>query len=165
MDPREGRSREATDCVGRGHGRLSRNECRPLATFQRRDSQHAPCHGRHELLRVAVLHDDGYYFWVCPDEIFPVQIRAKGNSAATFVHWSFNLIFALVSPLALSAISFKYFYVFFITDLVATAYYVLFYPEMKGKALGQMDEVFGDQLIPHALEDPDGAVDVIQARH
>ena len=29
--------------------------------------------------------------------------------------------------------------------------------ETKGKTLEQMDELFGDQLVPHALEDPKGA--------
>jgi hypothetical protein len=27
----------------------------------------------------------------------------------------------------------------------------------KGKTLEQMDTIFGDQLVPHALQDPDGA--------
>ena len=35
--------------------------------------------------------------------------------------------------------------------------YILFFPETKGKTLEQMDELFGDQLVPHALEDPVGA--------
>jgi hypothetical protein len=34
--------------------------------------------------------------------------------------------------------------------------YVLF-PETKDKTLGQMDELFGDHLIPHALKDPTAA--------
>jgi hypothetical protein len=32
-----------------------------------------------------------------------------------------------------------------------------FSTETKGKTLEQMDELFGDQLVPHALEDPKGA--------
>ncbi|KAK4494253.1 hypothetical protein PRZ48_014551 [Zasmidium cellare] len=35
--------------------------------------------------------------------------------------------------------------------------YILFYPETKGRTLEQMDELFGDQLVPHALQDPEGA--------
>jgi hypothetical protein len=27
----------------------------------------------------------------------------------------------------------------------------------KGKTLEQMDEIFGDQIVPHALQDPAGA--------
>jgi len=29
----------------------------------------------------------------------------------------------------------------------------MFFPETKGKTLEQIDELFGDQLVPHALED------------
>ncbi|KAK4635823.1 hypothetical protein CLAFUW4_00918 [Fulvia fulva] len=32
-----------------------------------------------------------------------------------------------------------------------------FYPETKGKTLEQMGILFGDQLVPHALEDPEAA--------
>lgn len=99
----------------------------------------------------------GIISWVYPAEIFPVQIRAKGNAAATFVNWSLNLVFAQVSPLALSGISFKYFCVFFVTNLISAVCYVFFYPETKGKTLEQMDELFGDQIVPHALENPEGA--------
>ena len=59
-----------------------------------------------------------------------------------------------LSPRALSNIGFKYFYVFFIFGIIAVACYIFFYPETKGKTLEQMDALFGDQLVPHALEDP-----------
>lgn len=35
--------------------------------------------------------------------------------------------------------------------------YIFFYPETKGRTLEQMDELFGDQLVPHALIDSEGA--------
>lgn len=35
--------------------------------------------------------------------------------------------------------------------------YILFFPETKGKTLEQMDELFGDQVVPHALQDPEAA--------
>jgi hypothetical protein len=98
----------------------------------------------------------GIISWVYPAEIFPVDIRAKGNSIATFTNWTLNLVFAQISPVALTAIGFKY-YVFFALGVVATVCYALFYPETKGRTLEQMDELFGDQLVPHALHDPEGA--------
>jgi MFS family permease len=96
----------------------------------------------------------GIISWVYPAEIFPVDIRARGNSISTFVNWTLNLIFAQISPNALSAIGFKYFYVFFIFGIIAVVCYIFFYPETKGRTLEQMDELFGDQLVPHALQDP-----------
>ncbi|KAH7382047.1 general substrate transporter [Cadophora sp. MPI-SDFR-AT-0126] len=96
----------------------------------------------------------GIISWVYPAEIFPVDIRAKGNSLSTFTNWTLNLVFAQISPKALTNIGFKYFYVFFIFGVIATVCYIFFYPETKGKTLEQMDELFGDQLVPHALSDP-----------
>jgi hypothetical protein len=99
----------------------------------------------------------GIISWVYPAEIFPVDIRARGNSISTFTNWTLNLVFAQITPVALTAIGFKYFYVFFALGVVATVCYAMFYPETKGRTLEQMDELFGDQLVPHALEDPEGA--------
>jgi hypothetical protein len=52
---------------------------------------------------------------------------------------------------------FKFFYFFFAFNFTAAVCYIFFYPETKGKTLEQMDELFVDQLVPHALEDPEGA--------
>ena len=99
----------------------------------------------------------GIISWVYPAEIFPVDIRAKGNSIATFTNWTLNLVFAQITPVALTELGFKYFYVFFAFGVVATVSYSIFYPETTGRTLEQMDELFGDQLVPHALEDSDAA--------
>jgi MFS family permease len=99
----------------------------------------------------------GIISWVYPAEIFPLEIRAKGNSLSTLVNWSLNLVFAQVSPIALADIGFKFFYFFFAFNIVAAFCYILFFPETKGKTLEAMDQLFGDQIIPHALEDPKGA--------
>ncbi|KAK6343569.1 hypothetical protein TWF730_011159 [Orbilia blumenaviensis] len=99
----------------------------------------------------------GIISWVYPAEIFPVEVCALGNAITTFTNWTLNLIFAQFSPTALQNIGFRYFYVFFVFNVVAVTCYVVFYPETKGKTLEQMDELFGDQLVPHAMKDPEGA--------
>ncbi|KAH0278568.1 general substrate transporter, partial [Aureobasidium melanogenum] len=99
----------------------------------------------------------GIISWVYPAEIFPVEVRAFGNATTTFTNWTLNLIFAQFTPQALDSIGFRYFYVFFAFNMIAMLCYIFFYPETKGKTLEQMDELFGDQLVPHALEDPKGA--------
>ncbi|KAE8420321.1 general substrate transporter [Aspergillus pseudocaelatus] len=99
----------------------------------------------------------GIISWVYPAEIFPVEVRALGNAITTFTNWTVNLIFAQFTPQALTAIEFRYFYVFFVFNLVALACYVFFFPETKGRTLEQMDELFGDQLVPHAMQDAEGA--------
>ncbi|EPS37792.1 hypothetical protein H072_8346 [Dactylellina haptotyla CBS 200.50] len=99
----------------------------------------------------------GIISWVYPAEIFPVEVRALGNAITTFTNWAINLIFAQFSPTALDNIGFRYFYVFFVFNIIAVISYALFYPETKGKTLEQMDELFGDQLVPHAMQDSEGA--------
>ncbi|GJC83604.1 high-affinity glucose transporter [Colletotrichum liriopes] len=99
----------------------------------------------------------GIISWVYPAEIFPVEVRALGNAITTFTNWTVNLIFAQISPEALTAIGFRYFYVFFVFNLIGMLCYIFFYPETKGRTLEQMDELFGDQLVPHAMQDSVGA--------
>lgn len=66
-----------------------------------------------------------------PAEIFPVEVRALGNAITTFTNWTINLIFAQFSPQALTSIGFRYFYVFFVFNLIALLCYIFFYPETK----------------------------------
>ncbi|WYZ37066.1 hypothetical protein EsH8_II_000572 [Colletotrichum jinshuiense] len=103
----------------------------------------------------------GIISWVYPAEIFPVEVRALGNAITTFTNWTVNLIFAQFSPQALSSLGFRYFYVFFVFNLIAMICYIFFYPETKGRTLEQMDELFGDQLVPHAMQDSVGAAAAI----
>jgi MFS family permease len=100
----------------------------------------------------------GIISWVYPAEIFPVEVRALGNAITTFTNWVVNLVFAQFSPSALTRLGFRYFYVFFVFNIVAMLCYWFFYPETKGRTLEQMDVLFGDQLVPHALADPEGAM-------
>ncbi|KAF2448763.1 general substrate transporter [Karstenula rhodostoma CBS 690.94] len=104
----------------------------------------------------------GIISWIYPAEIFPVEIRAQGNAITTFTNWTVNLIFAQFSPQALTSLEFKYFYVFFCFNVIAFLCYWFFYPETKGKTLEQMDELFGDQYVPHAMQDPAAAEEAIE---
>ncbi|KAJ5664653.1 hypothetical protein N7462_011466 [Penicillium macrosclerotiorum] len=90
----------------------------------------------------------GIISWVYPAEIFPVDIRNQGNSVTTFTNWTINLVFAQFSPTALTNIGFRYFYVFFVFNLIAMISYIFFFPETKGKTLEQMDMLFGDHNEP-----------------
>lgn len=96
----------------------------------------------------------GIISWVYPAEIFPLEIRNLGNALTTFVNWVLNLVIAQASPTGLSNLGFRYFYVFFAFNIIALLSYIFFFPETKGRTLEQMDELFGDQLVPHAMEDP-----------
>ncbi|KAF9892239.1 hypothetical protein FE257_002016 [Aspergillus nanangensis] len=86
----------------------------------------------------------GVISWVYPAEIFPAEIRARGNSLSTVTNWSLNLVFAQCAPIALENLGFGFFYFFFVWNLIAAVCYVFFFPETKGKTLEGMDELFGD---------------------
>ncbi|KAH8725665.1 general substrate transporter [Phaeosphaeriaceae sp. PMI808] len=104
----------------------------------------------------------GIISWVYPAEVFPVECRALGNAVTTFTNWAVNLIFAQFSPAALTKLEFRYFYVFFVFNVIAGLCYWFFYPETKGRTLEQMDELFGDQLVPHAMKDPAAAAAAVE---
>ena len=70
----------------------------------------------------------GIISWVYPAEIFPVEVRAFGNATTTFTNWTLNLIFAQFTPQALDSIGFRYFYVFFVFNIIAMLCYIFFYP-------------------------------------
>ena len=67
--------------------------------------------------------------WLIPPEMCPMIIRAKTNSISVSVNNIAGLVVAEVSPIALDAIGFKFFYVFVACDLVAALVYYFFYPE------------------------------------
>ncbi|KAK1985303.1 general substrate transporter [Colletotrichum cereale] len=88
----------------------------------------------------------GIISWVYPAEIFPLEIRALGNALTTFTNWTINLILVSFSPQALTAIGFRFFYVFVFFNVTAALCYYFFYPETSGRTLEQMDELFGDYV-------------------
>lgn len=104
----------------------------------------------------------GIISWVYPAEIFPVDIRNQGNSVTTFTNWTINLVFAQFSPTARTNISFRYFYVFFVSNIIAAICYVFFFPETKGKTLEQMDLLFGDSNLPPDLDEKMAAQVVVE---
>jgi sugar porter (SP) family MFS transporter len=94
----------------------------------------------------------GINSWVYPAEIFPTEIRQRGNSLSTVTNWIFNVIFAQVSPVALEKVGYRYFYAFMVFNLIAGTCFLFLFPETKGKTLEQIGELFGDQSV-HLIDD------------
>lgn len=86
-----------------------------------------------------------------PVEIWPYALRARGLSV-TLVTTLFVLFFnTFVNPIALDAISWKY-YIVFVAVLVAFLLSVYFtYPETRGRTLENMAELFDGEgaAVPH----------------
>ncbi|KOC11228.1 putative sugar transporter [Aspergillus flavus AF70] len=85
----------------------------------------------------------GIISWVYPADIFPVEIRARGNCLSMVIKWSLNLVFSLSAPIALESLRFGFF--FFAWNLIAAVCYILLFPESRNRTPEQMDKLFGDK--------------------
>ena len=56
------------------------------------------------------------------------------------------LTFVVVTPIAIEAISWKYFMIFVICDVVFIIIFYLFFPETKNKSLEEIGAIFGDEV-------------------
>ncbi len=106
---------------------------------------------RHESLLVWMLvgfiacfaFSQGAVIWVFISEVFPNQVRAKGQSLGTFTHWFMNAGISLVFP-SVAAASGGYPFAFFAAMMVIQFFVVLaYYPETKGVTLEEMQKKFG----------------------
>src|SRR5207248_5554998 len=102
--------------------------------------------GRHENLLVWLLigyiasfaFSQGAVIWVYISEVFPNQVRAKGQSLGTLTHWFMNALISGLFPL-MAASSGAYPFLFF-SAMMALQFFVvlLVYPETKGVTLEEM---------------------------
>jgi len=90
--------------------------------------------------------------WVYQSEIFPMRIRALGTAVCTCANWACNVLISQVSPIGMARIQYRFYILFVVMNIVNALVVFFFFPETKGKSLEEMDAVFGDQIIPHALE-------------
>jgi SP family arabinose:H+ symporter-like MFS transporter len=80
----------------------------------------------------------GAVIWVYLSEVFPNNVRAKGQSLGSFTHWIMNALISGIFPL-LAASAGGYPFVFFSAMMVLQFFVVLFiYPETKGLNLEAM---------------------------
>lgn len=85
----------------------------------------------------------GTVIWVYISEVFPNQVRAKGQSLGSFSHWFTNAIISGVFPL-MAASSGGYPFAFFAAMTLLQFFVVLFiYPETKGISLEAMQQKLG----------------------
>jgi len=85
----------------------------------------------------------GAVIWVYLSEVFPNQVRAKGQSLGSFSHWIMNAAISLAFPV-MAASSGGYPFVFFAVMTGIQFLVVLFlYPETKGVTLEEMQKKLG----------------------
>lgn len=85
----------------------------------------------------------GAVIWVYIGEVFPTQVRAKGQSLGSSSHWVTNAAISLVFPI-MAARSGAWPFMFFTAVTVLQFFVVLFvYPETKGVTLEEMQHRLG----------------------
>jgi sugar porter (SP) family MFS transporter len=83
----------------------------------------------------------GAVIWVFIAEIFPNNVRAKGQSLGSGTHWVFAALITLLMPTVLAAFSPAAIFGFFATMMVLQLLFVLFLmPETKGRSLESLAE-------------------------
>jgi hypothetical protein len=85
----------------------------------------------------------GAVIWVYLSEVFPTQVRAKGQSLGSSTHWVMNALIGWVFPI-LAASSGGAPFVFFAVMMLVQFFVVLgTYPETKGHTLEEMAHRIG----------------------
>ncbi|KAH7140958.1 general substrate transporter [Dactylonectria macrodidyma] len=80
--------------------------------------------------------------WLYPAEIFPIQVRAKGNSWGV-VGWSIgNGTLTLLLPYIVDAINEKMMYIFATVNVLSIPIVYALYPESNQRTLEEMDLLF-----------------------
>ncbi len=96
----------------------------------------------------------GPVFWLLISEIYPVRVRAKAMSVATFANWGANFVVTISFLTLLSVISNAgTFFLFAFLTVVAVAYFWRRVPETKGLRLEEISaQIEGRQLTPGAVQ-------------
>jgi len=85
----------------------------------------------------------GAVIWVYIGEVFPNQVRAKGQSLGSFSHWFMNGAISLIFPVIAHSSGARPFVFFSLMMVVQLVVVGAFYPETKGVSLEEMQSKLG----------------------
>jgi len=80
--------------------------------------------------------------WIIPAEVFDTRTRAKGVSLATMMSFAFNTMIGQVTPIAMTNIGWKFYYVFIIGNATNALFFWLLLPETARRPLEEMNYLF-----------------------
>lgn len=90
----------------------------------------------------------GAVIWVFISEIFPNQVRAKGQSLGSFTHWTMATIIAFTFPYLAEQVGGGETFLFFTFMMMLQLIFVIgFMPETKGRSLEQIDGSFNERIV------------------
>ncbi|KIW85243.1 hypothetical protein Z517_00633 [Fonsecaea pedrosoi CBS 271.37] len=79
-------------------------------------------------------------------EICPTEIRAAGTATGLATFNAVTVLLVQVGPLAIQAISWRYFLIFLCMDAIFVPLVYFAYPETNGKTLEEIAALFGDEV-------------------
>lgn len=80
--------------------------------------------------------------WIIPAEIFDTKTRSKGVSISVMVSFAFNTMIGQVTPIAMDAIRYRYYFLFIICNFTNALFFYLLLPETAKKPLEEMNFLF-----------------------
>ena len=80
--------------------------------------------------------------WTYPNEIFPLNARARGTALSTSTNWMTNFWLGLYIPQALNEASWKLYFVFGAFNYMNSILAYLFFPETSQRSLEELDLLF-----------------------
>lgn len=93
--------------------------------------------------------------WIIPAEVFDTRTRSKGVSIATMTSFAFNTMIGQVTPIAMTNIRYRYYYLFIICNFTNALFFWLLLPETKKLPLEEMNYLFSNApwLVPFSRKE------------
>ncbi|KAL1984801.1 hypothetical protein VTN96DRAFT_8645 [Rasamsonia emersonii] len=82
--------------------------------------------------------------WIIPAEVFDTRTRAKGVSIATMTSFAFNTMIGQVTPIAMTNVRYRYYFLFIICNFTNALFFWLFLPETSKLPLEEMNYLFSN---------------------
>ncbi|OAL30108.1 hypothetical protein AYO20_08911 [Fonsecaea nubica] len=80
--------------------------------------------------------------WIIPAEVFDTRTRSKGVSIATMTSFAFNTMIGQVTPIAMTNIGYRFYYLFIVCNLTNAIFFWLLLPETARRPLEEMNYLF-----------------------
>ncbi|PGH27372.1 hypothetical protein AJ80_00850 [Polytolypa hystricis UAMH7299] len=80
--------------------------------------------------------------WIIPAEVFDTRTRAKGVSIATMTSFAFNTMIGQITPIAMTNIRYRFYFLFIICNFTNAIFFWAFLPETAKRPLEEMSYLF-----------------------
>ncbi|KAK5956400.1 hypothetical protein OHC33_002977 [Knufia fluminis] len=91
-----------------------------------------------------IMNSFGYTY---TPEITPMEIRATGMAIGFAAKTALVVMLVQVTPIAIEAISWRYFVIFIVMDIIFVVGFWLYFPETANIPLEEVAAVFGDEVV------------------